>query len=436
MIMKYHLIFLLSSIFLFENVLAQSTLKLPEMQKELAREKYVLLSDNFNSGRYLDAYQALSWITENAPDMHESVYIMGQKTIKKMIENDIDANGIDLKIKLMNLYDLRIKYFGKEIIVLKKKANDGYKYFRNDPGKLAELLDLYDYLIIQTGGEMNNRLLYSYFNLKCKQRKINELDDESLLSIYWYISEILMKRADQNDKPHEIKKIQKLIDQKLVSLVKLNCENIQKLYAENWDKMNVNQAKLLLKLSVSYGCKNEQYFLDAIKIIYEANPKVKLAKIIAINHLEKKEYDTAIVFFEQSLSLSKDSIEKAEIYFDMAKVYYAQRNKIKARDMAYNSLKYNSEKRECYRLIGDLYYSSFQDCAKRMSRIEDRAVFYAAYEKYKLANNKGKMALAEQQFPTMEEIHQEDFYEGQLIKTKCWMNESVKIRRRPKLASN
>jgi hypothetical protein len=82
-----------------------------------------------------------------------------------------------------------------------------------------------------------------------------------------------------------------------------------------------------------------------------------------------------------------------------------------------------------------MYYNSFDDCKKGKSRVQDRSVFYAAYEKYALANDKEKMSNAEQQFPTMEEIHTENYVEGQPISTNCWIGEQVTIRRRPNLAS-
>jgi hypothetical protein len=120
----------------------------------------------------------------------------------------------------------------------------------------------------------------------------------------------------------------------------------------------------------------------------------------------------------------------------MAKVYYVIGDKLNARKMAYNSLKYDPGNAACYTLIGDMYFTSFDECKKGESRVEDRSLFYAAYEKYALAKDREKMSLAEQQFPTMEEIHTENFKEGDTVNTNCWMGEPVKIRRRPELASN
>ena len=421
--------------FFIQFSFAQSGLKLPEKNQDLAREKYALLTDEYKSEAFDRSYDALLWIMENAPDMHESIYILGQKTIKKLLEQD--PSNQTYKQSLMQVYDNRIKYFGNEVNVMSRKAFDAYKYYRGDRKHIIEAVEIFDQLYQKVGNELKENLLYPYFDLKVIQRKQEQINDEALILIYEKISDIigvkLQEREDEN-----LLKVQKLIDAKLSGSIPMDCTRIHQLFASEKDDkgFNISQAKLILKLSLAYGCTKEVYFIEAIKVIFEYEPTVKLARIIASYHLDIKEYEEAINYFNQSLPLAQEKYEKSMIYFDMANVYSAKGDKMKARFMAYESLKWNPDNLSNYRLIGDLYYNSYDDCKKGKSRVEDRSVFFAAYEKYVLAKDPEKMSLAEQQFPSMESIHTENFVEGQVINTNCWIGEKVKIRRRPNLALN
>ena len=432
--MYRHLAILFTVLFFSLNTNAQNELKLPESDPDLAKQKYVLVTDNYNDGNYSGAYEALLWIMENAPDIHESVYIAGQKAIKKLIEHDPSNN--ELKNKLMETYDLRIKHFGDEVDVLGRKAFDAYKYMQNDELRIDEIVTIYDHLYNITKMEMPTNLLFPYFDLKIDQYQNGEIDEQELINSYQNISEIIQYKIDNGEQDAE--KSQNLIDSKLVQVMKMNCMDINKLLIgeKQPDQLSLQQAKLVIKLSLAYSCIDEPYFIEAIKILYVTEPSIKLARLIASSYIEKKDYEKALRYFEQSLEQTKDNEEKASVYFDIAKVYYAMNNKIKSREMANAALALDPNNLESYRLIGDLYFNSFEDCKKGVSHTLDRSIFYAAYDKYQLANDPAKMAMAEQQFPAMEEIHQENYQEGQIINTNCWMGEPVKIRRRPNLTSN
>jgi hypothetical protein len=86
---------------------------------------------------------------------------------------------------------------------------------------------------------------------------------------------------------------------------------------------------------------------------------------------------------------------------------------------------------DAYKLIGDLYMTSFDDCKGGQSKVLDRGVFIAAYDMYQKSGNGEAMSAAKAQFPSIAEIFSENYEEGQVIKVDCWINQSVKIERRP-----
>lgn len=434
--MKHSLTILAILLFPMHMAFAQAGLNLPNENPELAKEKYVILSDNHDSEieqEYKEAFASYQWILANAPELHETVYIFGLKTLKTMI--DQDPENKDLQDLLMETYDMRIKYFGNEIKVLNRKAFDAYRYFRNDTSRLDETVEIFDYLYQQQKEQMEENLLYPYFDLKTLQLANKKINDASVIENYQNVSDAIQYKIDKGEK--DLEKIQQLIDAKLVKIITIECASLDKVLTGNpgENSMNIQQARLIVKLSLAYGCQQETIFFDAVKVIFEDKPTVKIANLLGSYHLSRKEYDVAMSYLNQALELAENDSEKSAVYFDLAKTHYMSGNKIEARKTAIEALKLDPSNKDCYRLIGDMYYNSFDDCKKGKSRVQDRSVFYAAYEKYALANDREKMSNAEQQFPTMEEIHTENYEEGQAINTNCWIGEIVIIRRRPDLAS-
>ena len=98
--------------------------------------------------------------------------------------------------------------------------------------------------------------------------------------------------------------------------------------------------------------------------------------------------------------------------------------------MAYEAIKRDPTKKEAFNFIGNLYFTSYEDCKQGVNEVQDRAVFIAAYEMYRKAGNFDAMQKAKEQFPTMETIFTYDMNVGDPLRIGCWINESVTIQRR------
>jgi hypothetical protein len=114
----------------------------------------------------------------------------------------------------------------------------------------------------------------------------------------------------------------------------------------------------------------------------------------------------------------------------MANIYSILGNKPKARQMAYQAIDKDPGKKEAYNFIGNLYFTSYDECKQGVNEVEDRAVFIAAYEMYRKAGNYDAMNKAKEQFPTMETIFTYDMDVGDALRIGCWINESITIQRR------
>ena len=86
-----------------------------------------------------------------------------------------------------------------------------------------------------------------------------------------------------------------------------------------------------------------------------------------------------------------------------------QDNKNKSRNNARRSISLNSKNADAYKLIGNLYMGSYDDCKEGKSRVQDRLVFIAAYNIFKSGGLTSQANQAREQFPSMEEIFNENY---------------------------
>lgn len=84
---------------------------------------------------------------------------------------------------------------------------------------------------------------------------------------------------------------------------------------------------------------------------------------------------------------------------------------------------------KAYTHIGNLYLNS-QECYGQQSLVQDRSIFLAAYKMYEKAGNTSAMETAAKQFPSAEEIFNENKELGQQITVGCWINETVTLQKR------
>ena len=105
--------------------------------------------------------------------------------------------------------------------------------------------------------------------------------------------------------------------------------------------------------------------------------------------------------------------------------------KASARSNFYKCIEADPSRTKSFKLIGDLYMTSYNECKKDESKVEDRAVYIAAFNMYRKSGDQKSMANAKAQFPSIEDIFTENYSEGDSFKVGCWINETVNLQRRP-----
>ena len=308
-----------------------------------------------------------------------------------------------------------------------------YAFYKKDKTKFASLFKLYEKAIDLAGAKAHNNNLVPYMDVMRKYKLSGgNLTDDHVLDRYDKINAIIDQKLQAGEDKEKMDKTREFIDKMLTSMVTVDCDFIQhKLGGKlKEDPSNTKLAKKILSLSLASNCSNLPIFLDAAKIVQADNPDYGMAKIIGIKSSVNGDLTTAFKYYNEAIQLTDNGVKKADIFYEMAVQLSHQGRKPESRANAFKALEADPSRKSAYRLIGDLYLTSFETCKKGENRVEDRAVYIAAYEMYKKAGNTKMMKIAQNQFPTMEDIFNLLLDVGQNIKVGCWINEIVKIQKR------
>lgn len=403
--------------------------------KAKAEEKNALYTDNFKQGNYRAAANHLSWLLQNVPNLNKSIYIHGVRIYNGLASEASDkAQKTVFKDSVLLLYDLRIKYFGEEGKVLNRKAYDAYKYYVGDKSRYEELFVLFKSTFELNGNNVMDLNLLPYMDI-IRRYKVSggNISDEEILKIYEEIVQITNYKIDVVKKNvDKLKFVLDKVNELLVQTIDVDCEFVKntlgpKLKAE---PENLKLAKNILRLSFAGKCIDLAVFLEAAIVVQKSEPEFALAKLIGQTSASKKDFETAIKYLEESVELTDDYTKKGDSYYSLAVIQSNLNKNVSARDYARKAVAADPTKKNSYKLIGNLYYNSYDDCKKGQNPIHDKAVYIAAYDMFKRAGDSAGMSRARAQFPTMEEIFTWDLQVGDSYKVGCWINQTVSIQKR------
>ena len=405
--------------------LAQSDIRWPA-DTSRARQSVALYTDALRSKEYFAGLEPLRWLLAQAPNLHKSLYIKGEKLYRGLIEqtNDPDLRQ-QYQQEALSLYDLRIKHFGEEAAVLNRKAYAAYRYYRPEPTQYTTLLELFDRAYVADKEHLSSANLLAYMDVVRLHRRTNEaLTDEEVIEHHNRIAEELLRRGETEK--------QAVVDNMLVETIDLTCPLVQQKFGVPFeqDTSDVTKASKVVALALANRCSDLPVFLTAARTLQRQRPSAGMAKTLARLYEARGQPVGAERYYREAVRLADADSLRAELSYQLASFYQRADQKPKARDAARQALRLDPTLTEAHRLVGDLYYASFDACRQGKQQVADRAVYWAAYEQYQKAGRTDLMEQARQQFPTIETIFQEGYAEGQSVTVGCWINVTATARRR------
>lgn len=415
--------------------------KWPENRAK-ADECVAVWGDAIKQGNHRAATSSLQWMLNNAPNWNTKLYIDAADVYDKLADKESDPVKKKILVdSLLMLYDMRIKACGDEANVLNRKAYASYKYNIKNKEKLAELLALYDKVYEISGNNVSDGNLVAYITtVKANQLAFKNVTDEQIFQRYDKIMAIIdvkMAKASSENKTADVDKLKSYkdaVDGLLISMVKVNCDFVRKNLAPKFKQHpdDLTIAKKIFNFMLQDKCTDDPLWLEAGEAIHRLSPEKDygLLKTLASRYVLNGNLDKAEALFKEALPLAKTPQDKSETYLYLGGIESKKGNYTGARDLFRQALTADTNNKEAWEKIGDLYYNSFDNCSKKQSLAEDRLVYIAAYEMYAKAGNSSLMARAKAQFPSKEEIFLLNWQSGSAQKVGCWINENVILKTR------
>ena len=446
-------------LFVSLNIIAQPGWNWPENKSE-AEEKNVLYTDYLKQQNCDEAKIHLDWLIENVPGLHVSIYQNGIKIYRCLIDKEEDPI---IKNELINkaliLFDGRIENFGREAYVKNRKVTFAYTFYRSDKTQYESLFNMFKDAFLLNGNKIGNSNLVAYMDIVRKHKLTSKsISDDEVLEIYDMISKTISFKLS-NDAKNEVryKKYQDNLDKLLTATITVDCNFVENTLGPklieltsqpndeiaqtdyetltpvdiSYSEEIVNLAKKIFQLSITGKCTSSEIALEAAKIMFTNEKDFAVAKFISSRELFSKNYESALEYCDAAIESAGDNNDqKSEMFLRKAQIYQVIGNKVKSRDNARKSISFNSSNSDAYKIIGNLYMASYEDCREGKSRVQDRLVFIAAYNIFKSGGLSNQANQAREQFPSMEEIFNENLEVGQSMNTGCWINETVTLNKR------
>ncbi|MCW5910157.1 MAG: hypothetical protein KIT62_03735 [Cyclobacteriaceae bacterium] len=415
--------------------------KWPE-DKATAEEKVALYDDAKTQKNYKAAVAPLQWMLKAAPQWNTKLYIDATDIYNNLATAEKDpARKQVLVDSLMMLYDMRITNCGDEVNVLNRKALYAAVYNSQNKAKAAEVLALFDKVYEISGNDvMDNNLLTYMQVIQLNVALLKNLTDDQILQRYDKLSAVIdskIKKAQQENKQADVerlKKVKSAVDDILIKLVKVDCEFVKKNLEPKFkaNPADIVLAKRIFQFMTTGGCIEDPLWLQAAEVLHNDNKDYGLAINMARIYAKKGETGKAESFANEATELAPTSENKETANILVGDLLAQKGSKAAAREAYRKALAANPSSKEGYEKIGDLYLGAFKDCQKSQSLAEDRLVYLAAYDMYAKAGNQQKMNLARAQFPSVGEIFELNWKEGESKTISCWVGETVVLRTRGK----
>ncbi|MFM7193423.1 MAG: tetratricopeptide repeat protein [Bacteroidota bacterium] len=411
-----------------------------------AEAKMALYGDDYNVRKYRQAIPPLQWLLTNAPKVSSNIYKHGVDIYDSLARAEKDPAKKQVYVdSIMLIFDLRIKNCGDEATVVNRKATSMFKFNYNKKEKLGEILAMFDKAYELQGNNMQDPSLEQYMKTVQLHSKFNKgsLTDDQIIEKYDRIMAIIDVKVKEYTTANNAKAlkslegIRKKVDDHLAdSPVEFTCAKVKQLLEPKFVANPTDKALAMkiFKFMLKDKCTDDPLWLQAGELIKDNEPKdFALIKNLAVKHLGNGNTQRAEELIKEALLVAdaaKSAEQKSEALMYLGTIEIRKGNKVGARGFLLQAGAADKNNKEAFSKIGDLYYNSFDDCAKRQNKAEDRLVYIAAYEMYQRAGDGPAMAKARAQFPSVEEIFELNWKKGEPKKISCWVNETVTLQTR------
>lgn len=399
---------------------------------------------------YLDAYTFWKKVYDACPSESKNIYIYGPEILRWKIDQAKTAEEKSALLEeLLGVYDNRIKYFGDDPkigkdYILGSKVQDYMTIMGND----TDFDKIYCWLspVVSEMKENTDPYTLSQFVYASMARMIKNPDlkkqyiDDHMLVDGYYDTIINKAKEAGDDKRAETVALYKGDAQNFFAgSGAASCDMMQEIYGPQLADHKEDKAYLqnVLKVLRSVGCTESDVYITASEYMYKIEPSASAARGIATKAYKERNYDRAIKYFEEAISMSDDASERGDMYYMLAVINYDRNAYSSARNYANKAMQEKSGFGAPMLLIANMYAATARSIFPD-DPIKQRIVYCLVVDKCEraramdpsIAGEAGRAAAKYRaHYPNKEDVFMHpDLKEGSSFFVGGWIGESTTIR--------
>lgn len=329
--------------------------------------------DNRN---YNLAAKYLQSLLEKCPKASQNIYTNGIKLYKNKINRAETAEEKDIYIdSLLLLYDIRLENFGDhsrygKAYILDRKARELMTYRPDDREGIRKLFSEAIAASEEKTGAPDLDLVTIYFGALCDDYKNDLVAADAVIAEYDRFTPAYVNAGEDAAAQKE------QFDAAFGTSGAASCENLEALFSKRLadapdDEAVLSQAVALMSRA---NCDSDFFFQTAEKY-YSIKPSSETALFLAQGFQNRQEFDKALKYLEEALSVETDPAEKEKLYVRVGLIGISTKDYSKAIDAANQVKNLNPENGYSYFILGQCYAAS-ANC----SEFQCMACYWAAYD--------------------------------------------------------
>ncbi|MCX6232226.1 MAG: tetratricopeptide repeat protein [Bacteroidetes bacterium] len=391
-----------------------------------------IYSDFYKQKKYKEALPFWYDVYHYCPGASENTFIRGNVLLKFAVKNEKDlAKKENLIDTLLNSWEKRIAYFGKEGQNTGRKALDLLKY---RPEEKHQIYSLFKKSIEINDTIIDEQQLYMFFISTVELVKSKKADTSLLFENYTLIQDLIAKREKPKGKYNALlEKIDSVFEDFLP------CKAGIKFYSGklNQNADNINLLKKIITFLERKKCNDDSLFNKVAENLIKSDTSFETSYFMGLLFNSKKQYAKAIEYFNAAQKKAVNKENEVKTLLSLTTLYEKLNDYSNARTYANKILDVKPDNGLAYIIIGDLYVKSAKFCNE--NELSSKAIYWAAVDKYTLAKKmdlnpkiqqlaKSRIATYSRAFPSKETLFFYGLKKGNTYKVGCWINENTIIR--------
>ncbi len=412
------------------------------MSDEECMENISLFQQSVKMKLYDDAYGPWLAVYQSRPDFGSQIYTNGAKILAYRYEQATDsALRVAIRDSIMQLHDDRIKYFDdarySDAYVLGLKGVDYLTYFPED----EHAMPAYGWLkeaVTSLGAKAQINMIRKFIEVSYNIYKLDsDQYGDQFLADYQMASAALEQIATAGGKnATHAAGAKAYVDRLYAASGAADCGQMDEMYASVVAESASDLEKLgsIMKLYRRLGCTESDVYFSAAEHAHKLQPTAESAAGCAQMSLKKSDFDGAVEYYKQALTLVTNDEDKADYLYRLANVYVSLKNYQQGVSFAQQALDIDPEDGRCYLLMGICYASA---------KVSDdpilaRSVFWVACDMFAKAkqvdatctSDANKLiATYRQYFPSKEDVFfHKELNEGAPYRVGGWVGRTTTCR--------